>query len=50
VRHYSETILKAQLAEDTQAFVTFLEEFIKKSRGDRNAEDYYALKELSIED
>jgi len=50
VRHYDETILKAKLTDDIEAFLVYLEEFIKKSGGDRKAEDYYALKELSPED
>jgi hypothetical protein len=50
VRHYDETILKAKLTDDIDYFLVYLEEFIKKSAGDRKAEDYYALKELSPED
>lgn len=50
VKNYQETILKAQLQEDMDAYLIYLEEFIKRTKGDLLAEDYFALKELNFED
>ena len=50
VRNYSETIKKADLQEDLEALVNYVEQFIMKNQGNLQAQDYYAFKELNQED
>jgi hypothetical protein len=41
VTHYDRTIEKATLQEEIEGLFGFMEEVVKKMKGDKNAEDFY---------
>ena len=50
VRKYHQTIVGATLREETEQLIIFMEELIKRQRGDKKAEDAAAFSELSDQD
>ena len=43
VRLYNQTIIQATMADELEQLTAFLEELIKRHKGDKNAEDVYAF-------
>ena len=46
VDHYKQTIVQADLNVETDAIIVFMEEIIKRFRGDQTAEDFLAFQDL----
>lgn len=47
VRKYQQTIIQATLTDEMDQLIIFLEELIKRLKGDKTAEDQYAFQQLS---
>ena len=43
VRKYQQTIIQATLTDEMDQLIIFLEELIKRLKGDKTAEDLYAF-------
>lgn len=50
VRKYQQTIIQATLTDEMDQLIIFLEELIKRLKGDKTAEDLYAFQQLSDQD
>ena len=50
VRKYQQTIIQATLVDEMDQLIIFLEELIKRLKGDKTAEDLYAFQQLSDQD
>jgi hypothetical protein len=44
---YNQTIIQATLVDELEGLLIFMEELIKKHKGDKQAEDRYAFQQLS---
>lgn len=43
VRYYDQTIVQANLEEEMESLLNFMEELIKRKKGEKNSEDLYAF-------
>lgn len=50
VKMYNETIIQATLVDELEALLIFMEELIKRYKGDKKAEDRYAFNQMSQTD
>lgn len=50
VKMYNETIIQATLVDELEALLAFMEELIKRYKGDKKAEDRYAYYQMSQAD
>lgn len=50
MRKYQQTIIQATLVDEMDQLIIFLEELIKRLKGDKTAEDLYAFQQLSDQD
>lgn len=50
VKMYNETIVQATLVDELEALLVFMEELIKRYKGDKKAEDRYAFSQMSQTD
>ena len=44
---YNQTIIQATLVDELESLLIFMEELIKKHKGDKTAEDRYAFQQMS---
>ena len=50
VKMYNETIIQATLVDELEALLIYMEELIKRHKGDKKAEDRYAFNQMSQAD